>query len=239
MNKEVIIFDKDGTLLDFDAFWISVSEKAILSLFESFDIADIPVSEALAAIGVENGSCDIDGVLCKGTYEEIGVAVWEVIKKYGYDKIKEETVEKLNAAYCESFSSGVVKPICDNIRDVLKELKDDGKTLLVVTTDNREITDKCLRELGIDDLFEKVFTDDGITPVKPDPKCILDFCSERGIPLLNVCMVGDTMTDIRFARNAGISVISVGSEENLKRLSRFADAAVLDISFVAEKLKKM
>ena len=28
MKKEIIVFDKDGTLIDFDAFWVKVSISA-------------------------------------------------------------------------------------------------------------------------------------------------------------------------------------------------------------------
>ena len=67
-----------------------------------------------------------------------------------------------------------------------------------------------LAVLGIEDLFEKIYTDDGINPIKSNPKCALDFLSKFHISAQSTVMVGDTMTDIRFARNAGISVIGVG-----------------------------
>ena len=36
---------------------------------------EIPVEEFLTAFGVHDGVTDIDGVLCKGTYEQLGQIV--------------------------------------------------------------------------------------------------------------------------------------------------------------------
>ena len=45
MNIDAIIFDKDGTLIDFDAFWVSVSCKAIEEVLEKFAMASDLLSE--------------------------------------------------------------------------------------------------------------------------------------------------------------------------------------------------
>ena len=36
MRADAIIFDKDGTLLDFDAYWVSVSDAAITSVLTEY-----------------------------------------------------------------------------------------------------------------------------------------------------------------------------------------------------------
>ena len=53
--------------------------------------------------------------------------------------------------------------------------------MAVVTTDNKAITHKCLKQLGIADIFDKIYTEDGHTPVKPTPYCAIDF------PLTLIC----------------------------------------------------
>ena len=53
----------------------------------------------------------------------------------------------------------------------------------------------------------------------------------------NALMVGDTMTDVRFARNAGISVIGVGEKpDGRERLMPYVDAVLPDISHLADLL---
>ena len=122
---------------------------------------------------------------------------------------------------------------------MLEKLKNDGIKLAVVTTDDLQITHKCLEKLGIEDLFEKIYTDDGINPIKPNPGCALDFLNEFRIPPQKALMVGDTMTDIRFARNAGISVIGVGETANSReRLIPYADAVIPDISHLFNVIKE-
>ncbi|MBQ7037301.1 MAG: HAD hydrolase-like protein [Clostridia bacterium] len=230
---KAIIFDKDGTLIDFDSFWIAVSVNAINHILRYFGREDIPLSEILSAIGVGNGVSDIDGLLCKGTYEQIALAINDVLKKYGCHVSDDEIIRVAVEAYNRNADSGVVKATCENIKEVLSGLKEKGIKLAVVTTDNPEITHKCLEELGTLALFDKVYTDDEKTPVKPDPYCAFDFSEFTGAEKHEMVMVGDTMTDVHFARNAGIAVIGVGkTEEKRNRLCEHADAVMPDISHI-------
>jgi len=53
-------------------------------------------------------------------------------------------------------------------------------------------------------------------------------------------MVGDTMTDVRFARNAGMNVIGVGkAEEARNRLAPHADAVAVNVSEISGIISKM
>lgn len=240
MLPEVIFFDKDGTLIDFDAFWVSVTRYVLNEILNkySLDVSEDSINKdidtLLQRLGVVDGKTDIDGILCKGTYKQISEIVFEFLK----DKGIEPEFEKLNSEILSSFNQnskkGCVLSVCDNIRSVLINLKNKGIKLCVVTTDNPEITDMCLDKLGILDLFDAVYTDDGIIPPKPDKASVEDYCGKTGISNEKMLMVGDTLTDVKFARNAGIKVVCVGREENRKKLEEYADASIPDISFLSD-----
>ncbi len=238
MKIDAIIFDKDGTLIDFDAFWVSVSEVAIEKTLSALNIKNILPDEILEAFGIHNGKTDINGVLCKGTYDEMGEITFDILKKHGCDVSLPYVTDTLIKAYNESADSGKVAPTCEGLADALRELKARGKLLAVVTTDNEHITRKCLNNLGILELFDKIYTDDGINPTKPNPFCANDFSLFSGIKKDNMLMVGDTMTDIKFARNAGISVIGVATNDvGSAQLAPYADAVISKISELTKILE--
>ena len=238
MNTEAVIFDKDGTLMDFDSFWVPVSERAIESALLRFggDVSLVP--EIMEALGVRDGVTDTDGVLCKGTYEQIGDIVYNTLQKSGVEASREAVLPAVVTAYNESVGAGEAKPTCDNLKEVLLELRGMGARLAVVTTDNAQITHSCLEALGIAELFDEIYTDDGVRPTKPDPFCALDFCRKYNIKKECAVMVGDTLTDALFAKNAGISMIGIAkSERNGALLGGVADAVVSDPSRLIEILK--
>lgn len=235
MKVDAIIFDKDGTLIDFDAFWVKVSRLAIEKVIREFDVSLAPVDEILSALGVNDGVTDIDGILCKGTYMQIAKIICDILTKYGCRAPETQVIKAIIDAYNENSDAGDVKPTCADLVKVLSDFKACGKKLAVVTTDNEYITRKCLTALGVIHLFDKIYTDDGIIPTKPNPFCEEDFCKNYNLSRDRVIMVGDTMTDVKFALNAGIKVIGVAkSKSNADRLSPHADMVISKISALKE-----
>ncbi|MBR6793827.1 MAG: HAD family hydrolase [Clostridia bacterium] len=231
LQADAIIFDKDGTLLDFDAYWVAVSEKALNKLLSALGRADIPLEELLAALGVQDGVTDFDSVLCKGTYEEMGGVVHEVLVRHGCTLPRAETDRMVLDYYTEFKEAGVFRPTCVGLKEALVALKERGIRLAVVTTDTVEIARYCLERLGILELFDAVYGDDGKTPAKPDPYAAEALCAAFGIGKERVVMVGDTMTDLRFARNAGIQAVSVAKEARQRAfLQPHADLVIREIA---------
>ena len=231
MTVDAIIFDKDGTLIDFDAFWVSVSCKAIAGLLAELSMSENILSEVLEAFGVRDGATDINGVLCKGTYEEMGTIVYNILQKHGCERSREDIVTRVISYYNASADAGEVKPTTEGLADILRGFRAEGKRLAVVTTDNAHITKKCLAALGIEELFDRIYTDDGEYPTKPDPACVYNFCELVGVQKDGVVMVGDTMTDVNFAKNAGITSIALArTEAQRELLLPKADVVISDIS---------
>ena len=233
MNTKAVIFDKDGTLLDFDSFWVEISYNAIREILEKIEIKNIDANEILEFMGVKNKETDITGVLCHGTYAQLAQEICVFLGKYGYEFSSDSLTELVVEAYRSNMHRGVVKPTCEDIVETLINLKNQGIRLIVVTTDDAVITKRCLEALKIEDLFDCIYTDDGKTPVKPDPYCIEEICRKYGLEKSQIVMVGDTLRDVEFARNGHIKVIGVAKNENNRKiLEREADVVVPNISYV-------
>jgi phosphoglycolate phosphatase-like HAD superfamily hydrolase len=229
MKIDAIIFDKDGTLLDFDAFWVTVSKYAVEVFLEKLSITEITSEEILKAFGINGDKCDVEGILCKGTYEKMGETVFSMLKNPKYTC--EEIITHLTDAYNETAHKGIIKPVSPLQADTLKKLKSQGKKLILVTTDNLEITKRCLEGLNLWTLFDKIYVDDGKTPLKPHPFAGETVSEFFNINKENILMVGDTVTDIKFARNVGIKVISIAKDQrNRELLTPLADGIISDMS---------
>ena len=213
----VIIYDKDGTLMKFDSFWVPVARHALKELFlsatENRKLAVELTEKAELLAGVKNEKTDPSGVLCSGTYSQLAKIVTGVLNGVGYEKtVTKSEVEK---AMSEAVKYGKSLPSSENLREKLLEAKKVAK-LFVVTTDEPVITQICLERLKIADLFEKIYCDDGKFPHKPDPAAAYEIEKLTGADKSEIYMVGDTSTDCSFAMNAGINFVSVGTCEKIK-----------------------
>ncbi len=237
MSIQMIIFDKDGTLMDFDAFWGTVSRHAVTDMLTELHLSADLLEPLLASIGYKNGITDVQGVLCWGTYRLMGEAMHDALTAAGIDCDREEVVRLTYDTYHKHADKGEIRPACEKLGDVLKALIRQDRTLAVVTTDGPVITRQCLEALDIGPLFSAVCTADGVLPPKPDPYCIDAICEQFRLTKDEIVMVGDTLTDVKFARNGGIRVIGVAkTEEGRAFLAEQADVAVPDVSHVAAVL---
>lgn len=233
MKIDGIIFDKDGTLIDFDAFWLNVSIEAISEVLNRSFCPDVPVADILEPFGVHNGVTSIEGVVCKGTYAQMGEIVYHVLKERGCTLDLPDMIKLVTDMYVKNADAGEILPTCENLKETLQTLKNQGKKLAVVTTDNEQMTRKCLDALGVTELFDWIYTDDGVLPTKPNPACAEDFCRRFSLNKENVLMVGDTMTDVAFSQNAGLAMIGVAkTEENKAILQKHISTVVPDVSYL-------
>ena len=238
MKTKAVIFDKDGTVLDFDVFWMPVAINATQQVLNALGVKDVQCERILAAIGVNNGVTSIKGSLCFGTYRDIAEDTCRVLDDHGYTCDIEDVVALTVDAYHNCISAGVIKPTCDNVVDVMEWLKSRGIVIVLVTSDDLTITKECLVGLGIDKYFDIVFTDDGTYPNKPDPYIIDMLCKEYDLDKSEIVMVGDTLIDMNFAKNGGIRSVGLSkTKENKEILLEKTDTVIPDISYLWEVLQ--
>ena len=136
MTVDAIFFEKDGTLIDFDEFWILISIKAIEIILKRTNMCNVPANLILEAFGVSDGITSIGGVLCKGTYRQMGEIVYNFLPRYGYNGSRNEVITFLIDAYNENADAGQIMPTCPELATTLYELKKQNKRLAIVTTDS-------------------------------------------------------------------------------------------------------
>ena len=204
-------------------FLVPVAKAAVYQLVFSHASLQKNLPEILSAaeksIGIENDTLRPNGILGGGTYDETAAAIDNVLKQFNVES--NITRAKTVAAFENNLSAGKIVPVCRDLREKLERTKLSGKLLFLVTTDNPKMTDRCLRALKIRDLFDLFFCNDGIHPAKPSAYAvggILQLCKLKNT---DVCMVGDTVTDMKFAKNAAITSVCVGSKENARSMADY------------------
>lgn len=238
METKIVIFDKDGTLLDFDSFWVAITERAIEDMLVQINCPNLTGEEFLSALGVHDGTVDIDGELCGGSYSTMGEVLYRVLKEHGSSIEREELFDIAVRCFSEAMEVGAVVPDCADIRGVLQDLVDAGIKIILVTNDNLSGASLCLQKLGIYDVFDDIYVDDGEHPPKPDPYYADEICKKYGVDRGSVVMVGDTDVDMRFAKNAGIRAVGIAkNERNKSILMQYTDTVIHDISMLRNELK--
>jgi phosphoglycolate phosphatase-like HAD superfamily hydrolase len=219
---DAVIFDKDGTLIDFHAMWGGWALRLGQRLD---DVIRRPVSpEVFATIGFDptTGRVAAGGPLAIETMAGIEETVARVLRRWcpSIAAARRATA----TAWFAPDPAALAVPLAD-LDDIFGRLRADGRRIAVVTTDDRAPTDATLRALGIrEHVGAMVCGDDGFD-VKPAPDAVIAVCHAFRTEPARVAVLGDTPSDLAMARAAGAGRVigvrsGVGSE---------ADLAVADV----------
>lgn len=223
-----IIFDKDGTLIEFQSFWIPVTYRVISRLCRRYEMNIFVQQECLVALGIY-GDEDVDpeGQMAIGTYETISKALQKVFlcndKKVDIDSFQNEiTCLFEEEAEKQSYT------FTTDLKELYEFLRMKNIHIAIATTDNMEITQKCLKGSGLN--IEIISACDGLIPKKPDIK-LIDYCASAwNTTCENILMIGDTPNDLRFAKCAGAKTIGVLTGVSSRQvLTPYADVILNDI----------
>lgn len=229
---DTVIFDKDGTLIDFHAMWGGWARRLGDGLD---DVIGRPVSpDVYATIGFDptTGRVAAGGLLATGTMAGIEETVARVLRRWcpSIAAARRATA----AAWLVPDPAALAVPLGD-LPSVFGRLRADGRRLAVITTDDRSRTDATLRALGIRESVEAMVCGDDGFGVKPAPDAVVAVCHAFLTEPSRVAVVGDTSADIAMADEAGAGMMigvrsGLGSEEDLAAADVIVDSvdALLD-----------
>ena len=194
-----LIFDKDGTLFDFEATWGAWTLGIIDWLAED----DTSRAEALAQrLGYNRAAQAFlpGSIVIAHTPAEIVAEIMDLLPGWQAGALIAEV--NARAATAPLKEAAPLVPL-------LSRLRSAGLKLGVMTNDSEEGARAQLTATGAMTAFDAVFGFDSGYGAKPDPAPLLALCDLFGVPPAACAMIGDSLHDIAAGRAAGMVTIGV------------------------------
>ncbi|WP_141500099.1 HAD family hydrolase [Paenibacillus luteus] len=210
-----ILFDKDGTLLDFIAMWGCWSESVFHSFGEqlrsrglAFDPEVIP--SLWGSRHDEAGyivDYDRNGPLAMGSMQDLyAVLAWQgYLAGLSWAEAMELVQYARKHADLELARLRPARPLPGTLR-FLQSCKENGMKLGVVTADDTEAAIMHLEWLGIKQYFDVIIGTDQVEQGKPFPDMMVLACRLLGLACSDTAIIGDTNGDMRMGQAAGAAV---------------------------------
>lgn len=202
MNAKAILFDKDGTLIDFSATFNPATLQVLKVICEG-DESKIKAAAEVLDFDLANEEIGADSIIVAGCGLDIAAAVSPVLG-IPADEAFGSRIDRLFGEICLH----TVSPL-PGIPDALKALHIDRLRLGIATNDSQANATAQMTTLGIHSLFDSIFGADSGHGAKPHPGMITAFANSCGVECDHVVMVGDSVHDLEAGRAAGVIVCGV------------------------------
>ena len=191
-----ILFDKDGTVIDYWRTWVPINREAALYAAKG----DHAVADRLLRLGGHDPETDrvaAGSPLAAGDYSDIATAF------AAHPGIA--NTPELRAAIERIFrdSGAIHSALIPGARETLAELKRRGFRIGLATNDSAGGLAASLEGRGILELCDFTVGCDSGFGTKPAPGMVLAFCETLGLAPDEAAVVGDAVHDLAMGRAAG------------------------------------
>lgn len=222
-----ILFDKDGTLVDFEKTWYAVAIAMALKAAEG-DRKRAELLMSAAGYDFQRKCFKPDSIFAAGTNADI-VELWHP-KLVGAER-EEKIAEFDTITAVQGAEQAVPLP---GAREAVAALHASGYRIGLATNDSTSGAEKTLLALGIAQLFDAAYGYDAVANPKPAPDPVYAFCDFTGLKPSEIAIVGDNRHDLAMGRAAGvglaIGVLSgTGTREALTPLAHVVLGSVVEL----------
>lgn len=192
-----VLFDKDGTLLDYQRTWTPINREVALLAAGG----DAALAETLLAIGGQDprtGHVEPGSALAAGTHEEIAAAFAAHLGAATPPGL----ADSIASIFATSGARHAVL-VADAV-STLERLARDGFVMGVASNDTwAGIRTSLGRHRGVLEHFVFLAGCDSGFGAKPEPGMVHAFAAATSIPAGAIAVIGDSQHDLEMARRAG------------------------------------
>ncbi len=222
---KAILFDKDGTLIDYDKSWMPLNHKAALHLAAGDKLL---ADKMLIHSGwsQEKDTAKPDSILAAGTEIEI-LQCWLELQPNNIKSFQQlsEEIHNLFLTEIKNYAAPLV-----NLHGLFKYLQGLGLKLGVASSDSKEGIEASLANFNILPMCDFICGYDSGYGIKPTAGMVNGFCQVIDIKPAEIAVIGDNIHDLQMANAAGAMAIGVlTGTSGYDDLSPFADEIINDI----------
>jgi phosphoglycolate phosphatase len=221
-----ILFDKDGTLLDYGRTWVPINKEVALYAARG----DRALAADLLRLHGQDPDTDAvtpNSVLAAGSIYDIA----EAFAGYLGPRTPLDLTAAIDRIYGDAGAKHAI-PV-EGAERTLAELKRRGFKLGVATNDSEGGLAASLSRSGLLALFDFTVGCDSGFGTKPDPRMVYAFCAAVAVKPAEVAMVGDSVADLVMGRAASVG-LTVGVLGGTGAREDLADTADLILAGVTE-----
>ncbi|WP_439105050.1 HAD family hydrolase [Celeribacter marinus] len=216
-----VLFDKDGTLIDFQKTWGPWAAQAIRDSAAQTGVAASQIAETLR-FDLTHDTFHRDSPVIAGTPDDLA----ELLKRY----LPELSPRDILALITPKPGTLTLAPVAGLV-EMHAALGAAGIAQGVVTNDFEGETRGQIRDLGLDGVFGVVIGYDSGHGGKPAPEGCLAAARALGSDPRDTVMVGDSLHDLNAGRAAGMRTVAVLTGVAVEAdLSAYADVVLASIA---------
>ena len=206
-----LLFDKDGTLFDFEKTWNSWTSKILTEVSKQSNVSISALADAID-FDLKTGKLLPQSIVIAGTHRQVTAALHTKLSNWDFEHLESYLLD-----YVIETRQYEVVPL----QKYFRKLKSEGLLLGVMTNDAERGAQAHLAAAGILDLLDFVAGSDTGFGCKPAPEPLLAFAKKTGLKPDEIAMVGDSLHDLQAAQAAGMMRVAVltgvATEDELKK----------------------
>lgn len=234
---KLVIFDKDGTLMELHHYWTEMCKIRVNLIAEKFPLTSEQKNAMLFEMGVdiEKKKLRPDGPVGIKKREIVMQAAIDCLALAGYLDTKiicQQIFEEVDIRSAGMLDHLVI-PI-HGATEIINNLVASGCKIAIATTDRSHRAALAMDEMGLGKKIDLIIGADQVSETKPDPEMVFLILDTLKIKKSQTLMIGDAITDIEMGNRAGlagsIAVLTGQTPQNiLKKNTPYVINSVADL----------
>ncbi|WP_461205646.1 HAD family hydrolase [Clostridium sp. DL1XJH146] len=207
-----ILFDKDGTLIEFESMWHGIMKEVFKQIEELIGLKREEIQNLKRISGYTEEGFLPESVIQYVSTRKI-IELW--VKHLDADNINDNVFEEIFDIFEKvAIFADIDVNLLDGVAESLDYFYKKGYYLGIATADTKSSAVHSLCQAKIFQYFSFIGADDGEMRAKPSTDMADRFCELVGISKDELLIVGDSVNDYNFAKASGAEFIGIDTEYN-------------------------